>query len=150
MGRISPRAHPPGRKTVNSRALRTNDLAGCSIMGRCFRNSTRGQRLLAVWRGKGFIEIGQILWRQANIECGAVLANMLRPARLRYRAYAALAQHPSQRHLCRSRAETRRNRPECDMTQYTTLLDRRIGHHGNTAALAPGQKIELNARRSRL
>src|SRR3954452_758412 len=107
--------------------------------------SVRRQRLLASWRTKGFIEIGEILWREANVERAAVLANMLRLARLRYRAYAVLAQHPSQRHLHRSRAHTRRNRLQCEMTQHTALLDRRIGHNGHTAALAPRQKIELDA-----
>src|ERR1700759_3569752 len=108
-------------------------------------SSMRRQTLLAVRRRKGLIEIGQILWRQANVQRAAIVANMLRIARLGYRAYAALAQHPGQRHLCRRGAETRCNRLECDMSQHTPLLDRRIGHHGNAAALTPGQEIEFNA-----
>src|SRR5437879_3447809 len=103
------------------------------------------QWLFVVRRRKGFIEIGQIVWRQANVERATVLANMLRLARLRYRTYAVLAQHPGQRHLCRGCAETRRNRLECDMTQHTALLDRRIGHNGDAAALAPWQELELDA-----
>src|SRR5581483_4732774 len=115
-----------GRNTVDARAMWTNDVGGFFAHERMAPGSTsmRGQRLLAVGWRKRVVEIGQILRRQTDVERATVLANVLRPARLRYGAHAVLAQHPGQGHLCRCRAEPRRNCLECDVTQHKALLDR--------------------------
>ena len=72
----------PRRNTIDARAMWTNDVAGFFSHGPTAPELTsmRRQRLLAVWRRKGFIEIGQILWRQADVERATVLANVLRLA----------------------------------------------------------------------
>ena len=84
---------PRGWDTVDARAVRADDVASLFTQGPTppELNSMRRQTLLAVRRGKGFIEIGQILWRQANVERAAIVANMVWIARLGYRAYAVLA-----------------------------------------------------------